>query len=628
MNGSASPQPAAIPRRPKKKSRAKAFIGTILALILAGAGAFAYWSTTLGPKNLRGDLLLHKVRREPMQLTVVERGTLESADNREVVCRVKAGTKTSTLNIKWVIDDGAQVKSGERLMEIDDSALQDQLKAEKIILDQARAAWITAEENYKIVRSLSESDISNARIAVTLAEINVKKYLEGDFQQALKDVDGRLKLAVSDLEIQRERVAWAERAATRDYLSDGQYKAEKSKFGSLKVALDKVNEERRVLIDYTKVLEVTTRENTLAEAKRNLERKINEAKAKEVQADSDRITKKSVFEQEQDKYDDIEDQIRKCIITSPQDGMVVYFVSDQSRFGSGSSQSIIAQGEPVKEGQKLMRIPDLRHMLVNTKVHEAMVSRIRGDIWQPTGFCDVLRAALFVQPDSFARLLNLNAMPEIRERLRDRELQKIFDGMRATVRVEAFPDRILRGHVKSVATVAGQQDWMSADVKTYQTMVAIDESLEGLKPGMSAEVTIHVESTEQNVLTVPIQAVVGGVELGRQRKVFVNSAEGPKERDVTIGLSNEKIVEVKEGLQEGDEIVLNPKAILGDKVKTRQVIENERGGMSGGNGEGKGRGKGKRGGDGMPPNMMPGGGAPGGGAPPGGGGAPAVKENK
>src|SRR5205823_13227326 len=128
---------------------------------------------------------------------------------------------------------GAEVKAGERLMEIDDSALQDQLKAEKIILDQARAAWIGAEETYKIVRSQDESTITNAEIAVIIAQIYLKKYLEGDFQQSLKDVDGRIKLAASDLEIQRERVAWAERAATRDYLSDGQYKAEISRRDSL-----------------------------------------------------------------------------------------------------------------------------------------------------------------------------------------------------------------------------------------------------------------------------------------------------------------------------------------------------------------------------------------------------------
>jgi hypothetical protein len=110
---------------------------------------------------------------------------------------------------------------------------------------------------------------------------------------------------------------------------------------------------------------------------------------------------------------------------------------------------------------------------------------------------------------------------------------------------------------------------------------------------------------------VPLQAVVGGTELGRTRKVFVMTPEGPKERDVVIGLSNEKLVEVKEGLEEGEEVILNPKVILGDKVKTRQVIEGDpRGGEGGGRGKGKGgRGGKSKFGGGIPPDGgMPGGG--------------------
>jgi len=213
------------------------------------------------------------------------------------------------------------------------------------------------------------------------------------------------------------------------------------------------------------------------------------------------------------------------------------------------------------------------------------------------------------------RMTTLYAMPEIRERFRDRELEKVADGMKATVRVDAFPDRTLTGHVKTVGTVASQQDWMSADVKVYQTMISIDESLEGLKPGMSAEVTIHVESAGEHVLTVPIQAVVGGAELGRVRKVFVNTPDGPRERAIVIGLSNEKVVEVKEGLAEGEEVVLNPKVLLGDKAKTRQPTEGDRGPGEGG-GEGKAKGKGKVKGPGGPPDGLPPGGPAGGGAPP------------
>src|SRR5204863_7297335 len=120
---------------------------------------------------------------------------------------------------------------------------------------------------------------------------------------------------------------------------------------------------------------------------------------------------------------------------------------------------------------------------------------------------------------------------------REYEMKKLSDGMRATVRIDAFPDKLLSGHVKTVATVAAKQDWNSADVKVYQTMVAIDESLDNLKPDMSAEVTIHVDTTGDPVLTVPLQAVIGGTELGRTRKLFVMTPEGPKDRDGVIGLA-------------------------------------------------------------------------------------------
>src|SRR5207302_10125297 len=118
-------------------------------------------------------------------------------------------------------------------------------------------------------------------------------------------------------------------------------------------------------------------------------------------------SKKSIYEQEAARLKDLEDEIKKCIITAPQDGLVVYYVSEQTRGGFGSQQSIIAQGEPVREGQKLMRIPDLTRMMVKTRVHEDQVSLVR-------------------------------------------------EGQPAIVRVDSFSEQKLHGHIKSVATVAEQ----------------------------------------------------------------------------------------------------------------------------------------------------------------------------
>src|SRR5262249_40977036 len=172
---------------------------------------------------------------------------------------------------------------------------------------------------------------------------------------------------------------------------------------------------------------------------------------------------------------DIVEQIQKCKVWAPRTGIIVYVIPEQARFGMGSRQSIVAQGESVGEGQKMMQIPDLDHMLVNTKVHEALASRVHR-------------------------------------------------GQKVTVKVESFPDKAMRGRIDSVATIASAGDWMSADVKSYTTKVAIDKGIDGLKPGMSAEVTIYYGDALEHVLMVPIEAVVGAAEMGKTRKVFVVKA--------------------------------------------------------------------------------------------------------
>ncbi len=531
-----------------------------------------------------------------MALTVVERGALESADNRDVICRVRAGTKATNLTIKWVIDDGTLVKQGQLLVDIDDSALQDQLKVQKITLDTARANRTQTEENYKIVVSQADSDIASARIGVDLAKIDLQKYVEGDYLQSKKEIDGKIKLAESDCELQRERVAYTERMVKLKYLSPAQLQAENSKSQGYDVQLDKAREELRVLQDFTKNRTVKDLTNKLDEAKRALDRQITQARAKLIQAESERMTKSSIFEQEEDKFQDIEEQINNCRLYSPQDGLVVYYLSEQSRFGSGSSQSIVAVGEPVKEGQRLMRIPDLRRMVVNTKVHEAMVSRVHGEQWKQTGFSDALRATGMFDSDGLNRLIMQHAIPDLKDRFHDLDYKKIEDGQKALVRIDAFPDRPLPGHVKSVATVAAQQDWMSADVKVYQTLVAVDDSVDGLKPGMSAEVTIQIDGASEEVLALPLQAIVGGSELGPKRKCWVKTPTGPQEREIVVGLWNEKMAEIRSGLEEGDEIVINPRVMLGDRVKIRTGTDTERPEQMNGHGGGeKKKDKGKAG---------------------------------
>jgi multidrug efflux pump subunit AcrA (membrane-fusion protein) len=619
----------------------------------------------------RPDLLLHTVKNEDLDLTVVERGTLESADNRDIICRVKAGSKGNYAStIKWVIDDGTLVKKGQLLMTLDSSSLEDQLRAQKITLDKAQADWVKAEQEYKIQLSTNESAVEKAKSEIQLKELDMEMYVglpkgtlysrkretarallqemegdlesflvrhrgdfpnaSGDFHKQLNDLSGQIELAKADVEMWSDRLAYSKRMELKGYLSPAQVQADESRLAGSKETLKKLETDKMLLQQFQAQRKVKELSSFAQEAWRAFDREVSQATANEVQKEAARKTARSVYEQESEKLREIEEQIRECKITAPQDGMVVYYIPESSRW-SQSERGLIQQGASVQEGQKLMRIPDLTKMQVATRVHEAMVSRIRGDDRRSTGLHESVIAGLAMNLTPVTAVLPLHevALEDQRDEYRAHEYYEAGRGMPATVRVDAFPERVFRGHVRTVATVASATDWMASDVKVYSTIVSIDdESVPGMKPGMSAEVTIHVNKTLENVLAIPVQAVIGGAESGATRKVFVMTAEGPQERDVKLGLSNEKMAEVKSGLEAGDQVVVNPKAILGSGAKTREDIP-DAGPKQKGFGKGKGKGKGAPDGAAPEGGAAPGGGSPGGGAanggfgkggPPGGGG--------
>ncbi len=586
-------------------------------LVLAG-GIIAFVASR--PANAHPDVLTHKVKRERLDVTVVEKGTLESADNLDIVCRVKAGQKGFASTINWVIPDGSRVVTGDRLMILDDSALQEQLQAQQIVVDTSEAAKIKADEDLTIVRKQNESDIAAAQTAVVLAEIELEKYLgvefdeertplasligvpaalseSGVYRQTFDDLTGQVRLAESEVEQNRERAAWANRMVKQKYMSSAQAQSEQSRLASSVEKLRSLESQKNLLVGYERKMMLTDLKSKLDLAKRTLDQKNKEAHSKEVQAESEQRHKLSLYMQSVDKFRELKDQIEQCKIKAPRDGMVVYFKQESSRFSSNST-GMIEQGQPVKEGQKMLRIPNLSEMQVNTKVHEAMVKQIRSDKRISTGIIESFRGGNAWQPNPFGRLVTQrdDFLETIREGLKEQEYRIALKGSPATVKVDAVGDRQFKARVKTMAAVASQAESWISDVKLFPTIVLIEEKVEGLKPDASAEVTIQVDGAD-NVLCIPVQAVYSS-ENSPARKVFVKNAEGNfDEREVVLGLFNQKMIEVKEGLQEGDEVVTNPKVLLGEtKAKPRegdgpagdskgQYPPADKGSEGGGNGE-------------------------------------------
>jgi multidrug resistance efflux pump len=242
------------------------------------------------------------------------------------------------------------------------------------------------------------------------------------------------------------------------------------------------------------------------QAKLKLERAAARAKVQQAQAETDLRTRRDAKKQEAERLKAIEDERQQCKLLAPMDGVVYYPVSERNRFGSGV---LIEQGANVREGQKLLRVTGMKQFVLATRVHEAMISSVKV-------------------------------------------------GQAAQVRVDALPDKVMKGKVKTVATVASQTEWMASDVKVYAVTITIEAPPEGLKPDMTGEVQIAL-GEHKAVLQVPRTAVVTS---GRDRVCFVKVGQELLERKVVTGASGAAFVEIKEGLKEGDVVVTNLPALL------------------------------------------------------------------
>ena len=229
------------------------------------------------------------------------------------------------------------------------------------------------------------------------------------------------------------------------------------------------------------------------------------------------VAEQTKVDQEKARLDKIVAQLDKCKIYAKGNGMVVYYKAP-GRWGRQEDQ--IQEGSVVRERQKIIVLPDLENMHVRMLVHESKIDWVRAG--QPT-----------------------------------------------KIRVDAFADRVLDGHVRRVATTPEQGNWFEQDKRNYPVLVTIDgarKEKEGLKPGMTAQTTVLVDRLT-DVLTVPLQCIY---TIGRNQYVSVVMPDGTIEerRAVGLGRNNDNVAEVLKGLKEGEQVVQSPVETLGLSTET------------------------------------------------------------
>lgn len=109
---------------------------------------------------------------------------------------------------------------------------------------------------------------------------------------------------------------------------------------------------------------------------------------------------------------------------------------------------------------------------------------------------------------------------------------------------------------------------ISLATRTMQTEIDVENKDLSLTPGMYANTTIELERRD-HVLTIPVQAVITN---GNQSSaLIVDSQNHVQTRNLTLGLQGTNLVEVKNGLAEGDRVITGGQSNyqVGETVKPR-----------------------------------------------------------
>jgi RND family efflux transporter MFP subunit len=148
----------------------------------------------------------------------------------------------------------------------------------------------------------------------------------------------------------------------------------------------------------------------------------------------------------------------------------------------------------------------------------------------------------------FITLVDPNAV-RVDVTIDETDVAKVAVGKPAMITFDAVPGRALRGKVISVAP----SGTLSQGVVTYPVSISVDSRNQVLPGGLTASATITIDE-KNDVLIVPLRAVH---RQGRDQVVDLAGADGkPAPRVVKTGVQNDQFVEITDGLQEGDQLMI------------------------------------------------------------------------
>lgn len=470
--------------------------GTVIALAVVGGGLW-FASARMGDLDASrsNDIVSVMVRDFDIQTTAT--GELEAREQVEI--RNRLDTRAT---LTWIVDEGARVKRGDVLFELNSDSIEQQITEEESRVETARADLEAAENAYLIQVSDNDSRLRAAILEHELAELALKQWREGDFPKDLERLQADLESAIRNHRRLADKFVLSTELYEKDFKSKNDYDQEEIQLLEAESRVKQAELALQTYRDFQRPRDEKQRTSDVDEALAKVDRVRKQNEIELSSKNASRMNARRQLELREDRLAKLREQLSFCVVTAPNDGLVVYNSSTrQGRWNNDPPEP----GTEISPNQVVLVLPDTSEMVASVRVHESLAGRLR-------------------------------------------------PGQPANVKIEALGSRILPGTVDSIGVLAESGSWRDPNLREYTVRILLQpgDAAKELKPSMRAEATIILDQVDE-ALTVPVQSVFTE---GRLRYVY--KPVGPKfERSpIRLGRISEIHAEVVAGLAEGDRVLV------------------------------------------------------------------------
>ncbi len=441
------------------------------------------------------------LKKGDLVLGITQPGTVSAKKKHRVVPQANVRS-----TIVWIIEENARVKKGDVVVKLDPTDLENRVLDGKIELENLEKEQELALETQKLEESTQAANMKAAEDRVSKADDALRKYLRFERRQKRDSLDLNISNSESKLDDARETYRNYKANPETDTDEDKQ-KAYKKNLANAQSSIDSAENElennessRRLWKMYDDPSKLKALYNEVDQADLNME------KVKVAIQSSRARTNRSLhnytrrIRRVRENLDQNEKFLRMMTLYAPADGIVIYGNPDRPH-----SNPDIKPGMEVWRGMILMTIPEMSDMVVNLDLPEQYRSKVKvGD-------------RVVVTPDS---------MPSVK-----------FHG--TVDMIPTLPVNIIF--------------WDSTSPKVYKSRIRFDKQSELLVNGMSVQIEV-ITNTIKDTLFIPVEAIFEDKE--RFYVYMQTPGGGNKEVDVKIGESNDRFVQILDGLKEDDVIYL------------------------------------------------------------------------